>query len=249
MKVKQIFGAMLAGLVLMIFAVGCSTEKSPTDIEVHPEGWKDVSSPLFHGKKVEAAHSIDNCMTCHGATLADGGKAGVACTDCHKSQKVEDPTKHPARVQKLEWDLSSCTYCHGENYTGTDVSANCTTSSCHAREAGPEACVTCHGNFSKTYSTGELTLEDIAPPADLEGETRPLSTGVGYHQYHLEHGVTCIGCHPRVTSFDDPDHISGDGIAQISDKFIRSWDHDTATCTSACHLVNGQPESRQWTIE
>lgn len=246
MKCKQVFTIALTGLALMIFAVGCSEQKSPTDMETHPEGWTDMSSPLFHGNKVAANQGIDECMECHGSTLNDGGEAGVACTDCHNTQKVENPLKHTARVQRMEWDLTSCTYCHGDNFQGSKGSANCTT--CHVREDGPESCVTCHGDYSKTQSTGALTLQDIAPPADLRGETRPYSIGVGYHEYHINQGLTCIGCHPQVTSFDDPDHISGDGIAQISHQFIRSWDRETATCTSVCHLVNGEPEARQWTI-
>ena len=249
MKVNRIFGPMLAGLLLIIFAVGCSEEQSPTEIETHPEGWNTQASPHFHGKKVEAAGGIDNCTSCHGATLDAGGESNVACTDCHNTMQVENPLTHDARVRDLNWDISQCATCHGEDYSGGNVAASCNTSNCHARDSGPEACVTCHGDFSKTFTSGQLTLHDIAPPADLEGETRPLSIGVGYHQYHLNEGLTCIGCHAAVTSFDDPDHITGDGIAQLSDQYIRSWDRETATCTSVCHLVDGEPEERQWTVQ
>jgi len=249
MKLTRKFGIALAGMVVLSLIFTCSDKKSPTDVTTHPEGWMDTSSPLFHGEKVMEDKGLTLCQSCHGQTLDDGGTSGVACTDCHNASKVESAQKHPERVQNLKWNLTSCQYCHNANFKGNGVSANCTTSNCHARPEGPKACVTCHGKFADTYASGTIPMHDIAPPADLYGETRPFSIGVGYHQFHLSRGVTCQACHANITSFDDPDHITGDGIAQLSDKFIKSWDRETATCTAVCHKVDGEFQPKVWTIE
>jgi len=243
MKLTRIFGFALTGMVLLSMTLGCSEEKSPTDITTHPEGWNDVNSTVFHGKKVAANHGIDNCMTCHGESLDDGGESGVACTDCHNSMQVERVLQHDVRVQEKGWRIESCTYCHGDDYQGDEITKDCTT--CHSREEGPEACNTCHGDFA---AEGELTKQNIAPPSDLRGETQLFYVGVGLHQYHLDAGLSCFGCHTEeVQSFDDPSHIDGDGIAEVNSTFIKSWDREEATCTASCHMQDGSFVEKQWT--
>lgn len=243
MRLFRIFGFALTGMVLLSIAVSCSEEKSPTDINTHPQGWNDVNSTVFHGKKVAANNGIDNCMTCHGETLDDGGESGVACTDCHNTSQVERVLQHDVRVQGIGWEIESCTYCHGNNYTGNEQTGDCT--NCHTNDGGPEACNTCHGDFA---ASDPLTPADIAPPADLYGETRPFSIGVGLHQFHLDNGLSCIGCHTQeVQNFDDHSHIDGDGIADVNSTFIKSWDREGATCTASCHIRDGEFVEKQWT--
>jgi len=250
MKRSRFVSICLAWSLTMVLLVACSTEKSPTEVQTHPVGWNEMESPVFHGIKVVDSRSYQSCESCHGEGLAAGGESGIACTDCHNSGAVESPIQHPQRVRNLGWDLENCTVCHGEDYTGRDASANCTTSGCHIRDEGPEACNTCHGDFGATFADGELSLNQIAPPADLEGETRPLSIGVGLHQYHIQNeGLTCIGCHAEVNEFDDGNHIDGDGIAEVRSRFIRSWNRNTGTCTSACHMEGGEPVEKQWIIQ
>lgn len=249
MKFFRIFGFAIVGVALLTVLMSCSEEKSPTDINTHPDGWNNVNSAVFHGKKVEANHGIDNCLACHGETLDDGGESGVACADCHNTRQEDgplanhDPINHKILVQNSGWDLESCAYCHSDNYKGNDLTGDCTT--CHTNDAGPEACNTCHGDFA---AADPLEATDIAPPADLYGETRPFSTGVGLHNYHVTSGVSCNLCHASpVNSFDDPSHIDGDGIAEVNPDFIRTWDRDNGTCTTGCHVQDGEFVEKQWT--
>ncbi|MCF7804427.1 MAG: hypothetical protein K9N46_14675 [Candidatus Marinimicrobia bacterium] len=243
MKIFRFLRIAIAGILCVAVVLSCSEEKSPTDIATHPQGWNDVNSEVFHGEKVAANHGIDNCMTCHGETLDEGGESGVACTDCHNSGQVEQKATHNVRVQQLGWEIETCTYCHGSDYTGNEITEDCTT--CHTREAGPEACNTCHGDFD---AEGELTKQDIAPPPALRGETGPVYAGVGLHQFHLDKGLTCIGCHADdVDHFDEDTHIDGDGVAEINSTFMNSWDREEGTCTAVCHMVNGEFEEMQWT--
>jgi|GEM_PF-1160638 len=250
MKRIQIVGTILAGLILILFLGSCSEKQSPVETTTHPEGWNDVNSSLFHGAKVEEDGNTEMCQSCHGATLEAGGKSDVACTDCHNGGQVEKVTRHPARVREMNYDLTSCTICHGTDFRGKSGSASCRSAECHVRPTGPEACVTCHGDFEKTYTSGALTLADIAPPADLTGHTKPFYLGVGRHQFHLNQGMTCRACHVEdISSFDDPEHITGDGIAQLNSTFIKSWNRETATCTAICHQENGELSPKVWVIQ
>jgi len=249
MKKSQRISILLAGLVVLIFAAGCSEKQSPVEVTTHPVQWNEQTSMLFHGAKVVENNDFTACQQCHGSALTAGGESGVACADCHNSGQVESVQNHPQRVKDLGWDLASCRVCHGNDYEGKGASASCVGSGCHVREEGPEACVTCHGDFSKTVASAALTLQDIAPPEDLMEETRPLSAGVGLHQFHLRKGLTCIGCHGHnVDEFDDPEHIDGDGMAELNAQYIKSWDPDEGTCTAVCHKVDDELVEKQWII-
>lgn len=250
MKRIQIVGTILAGFILIVFLGSCSEKQSPVESATHPDGWNEVGSSQFHGTKVVKDGNTIMCQSCHGATLDSGGKSGVACTDCHNSGDVEKVTQHPARVRELKWNLTSCIICHGKDFRGEDGSASCRSADCHVRPAGPEACITCHGDFEKTYTSGALTLFDIAPPVDLDGHFQPLYVGVGRHQFHLNQGMTCAACHLKdITSFNDPVHITGNGIAALNSTFIKSWNQETATCTAICHKVNGELVPKKWVIQ
>ncbi|MBD3273737.1 MAG: hypothetical protein GF372_00400 [Candidatus Marinimicrobia bacterium] len=250
MKIKQIFGIALAGFFLLNVMQYCSEEKSPTEVNTHPEGWNNVNSVVFHGAKVVENDDFKACQDCHGQTLSDGGASGIACTDCHNSGQVESALRHPQRVKDLHWNLEGCQVCHGENYAGMNEAPTCESSSCHVRDEGPESCVTCHGDFSKTFTSGALTDADIAPPEALSEEVRPLDPGVGYHQYHVETiGVNCTGCHgDDVDRFDDEGHID-DGIAEVNALYIKSWNRSQGTCTSVCHTDDaGTPVTKNWVV-
>ena len=249
MKISRIAGISLASVLVLSIVITCSTKEAPTEVQTHPDGWNEMNSVLFHGNEIVAKQSFSTCESCHGEGLDSGGESGIACTDCHHTGAVESTLKHVERVQSLDWNLENCTICHGENYQGKGASSNCTTSNCHVRDEGPESCNTCHGDFGATFTGGDLALSQIAPPEDLEGETRPLSVGVGLHQYHIKNeGLTCIGCHVEVNDFDDGHHIDGDGIAEVRSRFIKTWDRKSGTCTSSCHMQEGEPVEKQWVI-
>ena len=104
------------------------------------------------------------------------------------------------------FDLAACRSCHGEHYEGGISGKSCKI--CH-RE-GPETCNTCHGS-----------LENPAPPKNIERRTETTHRGVGAHQTHVvggEVGVSldCSACHIKPASFDAPMHIDGARPAEIT---------------------------------
>ncbi len=111
--------------------------------------------------------------------------------------KPGDADFHSVWFKENNWDLISCQKCHAANYAGGTAETSCL--SCHAQSAGPEACNTCHGDFSDP--------ERIAPPSDLSDNIATTARGVGAHTTHVyENGfrenIGCYECHPSETGSD-----------------------------------------------
>ena len=73
-----------------------------------------------------------------------------------------------------------------------------------------ESCSGCHG-----------TGEEGAPPPALTGSTDTTYIGVGAHDAHMTGGrytvaTECSECHIVPVNVDDPGHIDGDGIAEVT---------------------------------
>lgn len=120
------------------------------------------------------------------------------------------PNFHGKLVAQNNWDLKSCQQCHAANYSGGVTQSSCL--SCHRYPGGPEACNTCHGDFTNPYS--------IAPPRDLSGNISPTSRGVGAHIKHLignELGseIECSTCHLVPRSYYDNSHIDNSPYAEV----------------------------------
>jgi len=231
-----------------VLVVSCSTPADSVEFREHPDGWVDGNSDNFHGLFVlDSAGKTSNCTTCHGSDLmGDADNAVPSCFECHQSYPhpdgFADPTTggvHTQAIADENWDLATCRTCHGSDYAGKNFEAkSCLT--CHIQENGPEACNTCHGDDV-----------NIAPPEDLSGSVETTSPGVGAHQVHLMASditdalsFTCETCHATVSSFDDTDHITGDGKAAIvfssfatSDGMLSTtYDPGTGTCSNVyCH--------------
>ncbi|TFG97671.1 MAG: hypothetical protein E4H13_10720, partial [Calditrichales bacterium] len=118
---------------------------------------------------------------------------------------------------------------------------------CHTQAGGPEACVTCHGNFGGSVSE----LANWAPPEDLSGNASVTDRGVGAHQGHLT-GTNlseafvkdCNLCHPDIQNFDDPRHIDVDpaidmdfnAVATDSGRVTPTWPVAPTSCANTyCH--------------
>lgn len=124
--------------------------------------------------------------------------------------KIDSENFHTKKIQENLWDLSECQKCHASNYSGGVTGISCL--DCHTSEAGPEACNTCHGDFSDGNR--------IAPPKDLSGNTTTDSPGVGAHQSHLSDNelriaIPCAECHTVPNNFNDPIHIDGNPNAEL----------------------------------
>ena len=112
------------------------------------------------------------------------------------------PNFHGNLVANANWDMKQCQQCHSSNYSGGTAQASCY--DCHTTPGGPEACNTCHGDFTNPLL--------VAPPRALSGAILPNERGVGAHTKHLSGNllgmaVECSECHVIPNGFDDPIHI------------------------------------------
>lgn len=109
----------------------------------------------------------------------------------------------------------------------------------------------CHGD---TYST--------APPLDTKGNVNTEVQTVGAHRSHLNvapvwyRAGQCTDCHVVPQNGNEPTHIDGDGIAEVTfgeratgyGQIQPQW--NGATCTSYCHgatLTGGANNNPEWT--
>ena len=112
------------------------------------------------------------------------------------------PDFHGNLVSEANWDMKQCQQCHASNYNGGTAGTSCY--NCHTFPGGPEACNTCHGDFTNPLLQ--------APPRATSGAMLPSERGVGAHTKHLSNNllgkaVECIECHTIPNGFDDPNHI------------------------------------------
>jgi len=177
---------------------------------------RDTASSDFHAAVLKASSwNITQCAECHGADFK-GGRVGKTCYRCHDSYPhfsswitaVGSPTYHGRFVGANQWQMTGCKVCHGNDYAGGNTGSSCSGSSCHVNRA-PEACNTCHGNFTGAVSD---TLS-WAPPRASNGDTQQSSPGVGAHQPHLLPGgvgaaVRCTECHTLFPNVYDARHLN-----------------------------------------
>ena len=180
---------------------------------------------------------------CHGVTLPGGevtepdwtGGHQAYCGACHG---VPPPEPHPV--------VDTCAGCHPfqgfvpldpERHVDgiLDLSVDC--NSCHGGPDGP------------------------APPADTHGNEDTGARGVGAHAEHLADSdwrapIACTDCHAVPGDVGDPDHIDGDGIAELvwgqranADGAAPDW--DGVSCDGVyCHgatLSGGTETTPTWT--
>ncbi|HTR81195.1 MAG TPA: CxxxxCH/CxxCH domain-containing protein [Bacteroidota bacterium] len=155
---------------------------------------------------------------------------------------------HGDVIRNQNWDMTNCKFCHGPTYAGGTAQKSCLT--CHTHTNGPEACNTCHGDFSASPDS----IGVWAPPRDVNGDTLTSARGVGAHQEHLKamigKAVKCQECHNVPSQVYAPGHLDGglparvvlgDTLANLvtaSGKYIPhpSYDPGALTCNNTyCH--------------
>lgn len=210
----------ISGMPLLFLAACSDPQTAPTGVSekvsVHEPGWTAPASSSFHGAALASKQfDASECRQCHGSQF-DGGIANVSCKTCHAS--YPHPANwigaHSSFVKTTNYNLKSCQGCHGQDYGTKKINNSCLT--CHTKPGGPEACNTCHGNFS-----GDPTdLKMVAPPRGLKGETSPTTPAVGAHQAHFAYfdkspaATTCQECHALPQNFSAAGHIDADGRAE-----------------------------------
>lgn len=195
----------------------------PTGIESHPDGAIDlVFGPFASANDFEPSWD-DTGRTCSGVYCHLGDSpswdtgAPLDCDGCHTTSAIH------ARFS-LVVSEDTCADCHAGSPAIGHLDGETLIE--------VDECDTCHG--AGTYG---------APPADLAGATDRTEPGVGAHQRHLDRflddrigkAVRCEACHTVPTAFDSPGHIDQSAPAEV-DTFGGSYDPNTGTCTSWCHM-------------
>lgn len=231
--------------------VACNTVDCHPAVSVHKNGILNSSSDNFHGKFIQENNlKMDECAQCHGDNYQSGIVAPT-CTssECHPAITVHkdgililsSDNFHGKYIQDSNWKLDECAQCHGANYESGIVAPTCNSTDCHPSPNGPEACNTCHGDFSDPSK--------VAPPTDLDGNIATSSQGVGAHTRHLYNieigkNVGCYECHPLATGGEIYvyGHIDGQPAEMEFDAFTNSgasaasYDYNSATCSNTyCH--------------
>ncbi|WP_428262480.1 CxxxxCH/CxxCH domain c-type cytochrome [Haliangium sp.] len=188
---------------------------------------------------------------CHGASLEDGGGSLTTpdwtrvddtqnrCGTCHGAPP---PEPHPSDT--------NCGTCHPTMKPGTleflDPASHINGELDVVDGALDAVCGSCHGEG-----------DESSPPRDLAGNTERSAPGVGAHRQHVgdsdwHRDLSCVQCHVVPVQVDDPDHIDGDNIAEMTFDTLNptaSYDRDNVTCTNVyCHSDGGKEfETMVWT--
>ncbi len=210
--------------LLLFIALSCSEKRDTLEVGAHPEGWNNPASEKFHGKTVIES-GRQSCQSCHGENY-EGGNSGVSCYTCHVITyphpngfaQIGSPQFHGQYFKDIaNWELQPCQTCHGTNYTGGNTGTSCKNSGCHSSAKGPEACNTCHGQFTGNVAS----LKTWAPPKGLNDETDMEEVAVGAHQAHLDYYsylpdlASCQECHIVPQNYSDPGHIDDSPDAEV----------------------------------
>jgi hypothetical protein len=174
------------------------------------------------------------------ADMRDNINTTAPVLTVHKTGIIDpgSPNFHGNLVKQNGWSFAECIQCHSAQFTGGTTGQSCY--QCHTEAAGPQACNTCHGDFSDSTR--------IAPPRDTNGGTSTSLVSVGAHSNHLYtnvlgRAVSCSNCHVVPKNFSDPGHI-GQGLATVvfsglADTNVASnasFNPGTASCANTyCH--------------
>lgn len=239
--------------ILFLFGItfvfsGCSELESDISAlkkeSVHGEGVMTIGHSNFHGNYLRSA-DFSNCQQCHAPDF-NGGTTGVSCITCHETITVhrsginieDSPNFHGDFIRHHNWNLTDCSSCHGESFSGGLSSPSCLP--CHSAPGGPASCNTCHGNADNPQRS--------APPLDINDNSSTEIKSVGAHSIHLYENtfgsVRCSSCHLVPQDLNDPGHVDTGlpaevifGNTAIAYGAINAvYDTANATCSNTyCH--------------
>lgn len=240
-----------ASFILLIFVVlftFCSEKKSVLEVTTHPKAWNEPGSKEFHGKKVLEI-GTETCKSCHGKNF-EGGKSGVACSDCHASYphpaQYSDPQSenfHGVYLKAQEFDLQECQSCHGEDFAGGDVGVACAT--CHAAYPHPSGFITVespefHGAFIKNQQGWRLEPCQACHGTDYSGGRIEVSCRTCHTSpAGPEACNTCHGSEENFAPPEDLDHNTSPTAIGVGAHQIHVAETDKTnpyTNCSVCHI-------------
>jgi len=250
-SIKAIVFLMLITMISFGLFIGCGSELNPDYEEV--EGGYHQFGGLRHSQYMNSDEAtFSECTECHGADLrgvnsGSGGEAIRSCYTCHNSLNhmsgFDTYGEHDNYLQSNHWDINECYLCHTATTTSDfSFGGSCSSAACHGISTeGPEACFTCHGDF-----TGQKSAElRNAPPTGLEDELLTSTRAVGAHEAHLAAdanfaAISCDECHIVPSAVNDAGHLDSENSeAEIVFGDISGdgeYDVATGTCSSTdCH--------------
>jgi len=192
-----------------------------------------------HGNPPPAPHTDSTaCETCHGQVIGAGGAIvapGLHIDGVLQVVNVHDPDWAAADQHGYAFDQggpSACagSTCHGATLTG---GSGGTCENCHS--GWKTTCTFCHGG------TDNMTG---APPESIYGVTSRSNPYVGAHTEHVEdtnmHAAwDCGECHVKPSSAMSPQHVDGDGEAEVvfsSLNPVASYSATSGDCANLyCH--------------
>lgn len=227
-KMKQLLLPLL-GMSLLLLNACSDPQEAPTaaqnEVDVHGEGWRDPTSPNFHGK-VLAAQSYDakSCRPCHGSQF-DGGLAESSCRKCHVTYphppgwvNASSPNFHGETLAGVNYNLNLCNSCHGNQFDGGTSGVSCR--SCHATYphlagwVNPTA-AEFHGKALAAQNY-DATACQACHGAQYDGGTS---------------GVSCKGCH---ATYPHPQGWVNASSPSFHGETLAGTNYDLNLCSS-CH--------------
>jgi len=144
---------------------------------------------------------------------------------------------HGSYIKNNNYDMTTCTSCHGNDLKGGTAQISCYNSQCHQGSNGTSnigtlVCYTCHGSAVNS-----------APPKDLSGDSLTTYPTVGAHQNHLMGDdpfakVDCSSCHlvpqaagPGLHPYGSKVSVLFSGVAITETNVPGSQDYDSDSAT------------------
>lgn len=123
-------------IILTLFFIGCSEDKTPLESVSHEVGWATPESDVFHAQKVVLSGAV-SCRSCHGNDV-DSGKEDTFCQDCHQSH-INATYPH-----RYDWNIIGDADNHANYLKRSTIEPNCI--SCHGGKESAIAspCSRCH---------------------------------------------------------------------------------------------------------
>lgn len=191
----------------------------------HPTGWLDTASQDFHGDYLgDNQFDTEMCSRCHGEDFA-GGTSGISCYTCHAeyphlSGWVERGTDnfHGKVLADRQFDLSTCSTCHGTDFAGGDTGV---------------ACASCHAPFPHPSNWLNTNSDEFhgAYLGKNQYDTEECSRCHGEDFTGGDTGFSCFLCH---TTFPHPQGWIETSSQDFHGFFLRDNQFDASGCTG-CH--------------
>jgi predicted CxxxxCH...CXXCH cytochrome family protein len=243
-------------LILLAACSELSTDiPSVPEINTHGDSVYSAASPNYHPKTIAGSpNGMFDCQECHASDYS-GGITEVGCntTNCHPTIGVHvngivDPSSedfHPKYLNINNTPMSSCSGCHGSDFSGGFASPSC--ANCHpsidVHVIGilDPASDNFHGNYIKNNQWEMRTCQPCHGENYSGGLVSP--TCLDCHSYPGG-PENCTTCHGSSTSNAPPQDLDGNtstserGVGAHQVHLKGNSEGKTLTCTE-CHNVPG----------